>query len=90
MTEMKRTLRIFYSDGKVKNMKVANEYHAQNCLPLLFVIGDGDNENYENRVVFAELLGSKIFAYRGKDEIVIRNATDEFLDECKELEGKQT
>ena len=82
MVEMNRTLRIFHEDGKIEKMKVANEYHAQNVLSLLFVIGD---KNAENNIVFAELLGSKIFAWKRKGEIVIRNATKDFLDQCREM-----
>jgi hypothetical protein len=80
-------LRIFYSDGKITVLdKVANEYHAQNILSLLFVAGDGKGGN---DVVFAELLGSKIFAYRCKSGVTIRNATDDFLAECKEMIANQ-
>jgi len=84
MSEMNRTLRIFHKDGRIQKMKVANEYHAQNVLSLLFVVGD---KNGENDVVFAELLGSKIFAWKdeGKKGITIRNATDQFFKECHEL-----
>jgi len=76
-------LRIFHSDGKITMLdKVANEYHAQNILSLLFVIGDKDGKN---DVVFAELLGSKIFAWRDQNGVTIRNATEAFLAEFKEM-----
>lgn len=80
MTEMNRTLRIFHKDGKIEKMKVVNEYHAQNVLSLLFVIGD---EKGENDIVFAELLGSRLFAWKDTGRgITIRNATDQFLKQC--------
>ena len=91
MVKMKRILRVFHANGRIEKMKVVNEYHAQNVLSLLFVVGDSENENYENDVVFAELLKSKIFAYRdfAKNEVVIRNATSEFLDSCNKLQKKE-
>lgn len=84
MSEMNRTLRVFHVDGTIENMKCANEYHAQNILSLLFTVLD---EHTKNDIVFAELLGSKIFAWKdtGKRGITIRNATDQFLEECNEL-----
>jgi hypothetical protein len=83
--DWKFTLRIFHEDGKIQKMKVANEYHAQNVLSLLFVFGD---ENAKNDIVFAELLGTKIFAWRHSKGITIRNATDDFLKECDEISPK--
>ena len=82
MVEMNRILKIFREDGKIEKMKVVNEYHAQNVLSLLFAVGD---KNAENNIVFAELLGSKIFAWKSKGEIVIRNATEVFLNQCREM-----
>lgn len=80
--DWKFTLRIFHEDGKIQKMRVANPYHAQNVLSLLFVIGD---EKEENDIVFAELLGTKIFAWRHSKGITIRNATQSFIDGCKEM-----
>jgi hypothetical protein len=85
----KMRLRIFHADGKREYMQVENEYHAQNVLSLLFIIGD---KNAKNDIVFAEILGTKIFAYRDtrKNRIVIRNPTESFVRECKEMKGEVT
>ena len=81
---------LYKSDGKIETIDAENSYHAQNILVMSFLVLD---EDMKNDVVFGRLIPLDtsdmehydIFAYRKDKEIVMRNATKEFIDSQKAL-----
>ena len=74
---------LYHESGKIEIIEAKNIYHAQNILVYAFLFAD---EKGKNDVVFGRIENSNIFAFGKSKSLVIRNATDEFLDSCKKLE----